>query len=78
VADILQNILQPVETSRNGGEGKKGERCRGLHSSMIHLIHCKNFCKCYHVPPPSTIKEKKERKKYFSNIIPLNSPDSLV
>jgi hypothetical protein len=50
----------------------------GVNSSVIYLIHCKKLCKCHTVPPPSTIKEKKERKKYFSNIIPLNSPDSLV
>jgi hypothetical protein len=24
------------------------------NSSMIDLIHCKNFCKCYNVPPPNT------------------------
>jgi hypothetical protein len=25
---------------------------------MIYLINCKNLCKCYNVPSPSTIKEK--------------------
>jgi hypothetical protein len=30
---------------------------------MIHLIHCKNLCKCHNVPPPSTtIKRKKAQK----------------
>jgi hypothetical protein len=26
----------------------------GVNSNMTYLIHCKNFCKCYNVPPPST------------------------
>jgi hypothetical protein len=32
-----------------------------VNSSITYLIHCKNLCKCYNVPPPSTtIKGKKE------------------
>jgi hypothetical protein len=27
---------------------------KGVNSSMIYLIHCKNLCKCYNVPPSST------------------------
>jgi hypothetical protein len=38
--------------SRNVGRGNKGEW--GLNSSMIYLIHCKNFCKYHNVPTPST------------------------
>jgi hypothetical protein len=30
----------------------------GMNSSMIYLIHGKNFCKCHNVPPPSTTKNK--------------------
>jgi hypothetical protein len=26
----------------------------GVNSSMIYLMHCKNFCKSHNVPPPST------------------------
>jgi hypothetical protein len=34
------------------------------NSRMIYLIHCKNFCKCHNVPPPSTtIKKKKNTEK---------------
>jgi hypothetical protein len=33
----------------------------GVNSSMIYLIYYKNFCKCYNVPPSTTIK--KEDKK---------------
>jgi hypothetical protein len=35
----------------------------GVNSSMIHLIHCKNFCKCHSVPLPSTTIFLKKRKK---------------
>jgi hypothetical protein len=38
-----------------GEEGIK-KSGRGVNSSMIYLIDCKNFCKCHNVPPPSTIK----------------------
>jgi hypothetical protein len=30
---------------------------------MIYLINCKNCCKCYNVPSPSTIKEKINKMK---------------
>jgi hypothetical protein len=42
-----------------GRRGKKGEWWRGVNSSMIYLIYCKNFCKCHNVPPPSTIIKNK-------------------
>jgi hypothetical protein len=32
----------------------------GVNSSMIYLIHCKNFYNCYNVPPLSTIIKKKK------------------
>jgi hypothetical protein len=32
----------------------------GVNSSIIYLIHCKNFCKYSNVPPPSTTVIKKE------------------
>jgi hypothetical protein len=32
-----------------------GERA---NSSVIYLIYCKNLCKCYNVPPPSTTMKK--------------------
>jgi hypothetical protein len=55
--------LIPVETVPGiRGEGMK-ESARGVNSNMIHLLHCKNFCKCkcHNVPPPSkTIKGKQE------------------
>jgi hypothetical protein len=37
----------------------------GVNSSIIHLIYCKNFCKCHNAPPPSTIKNK--NLKYFKD-----------
>jgi hypothetical protein len=43
------------EDKEEWGRGikKSGE---GVNSRMIYLIHCKNFCKCHNVPPPSTKK----------------------
>jgi hypothetical protein len=29
----------------------------GVNSTVIYLMHCKNFCKCHNVPPPGTIKK---------------------
>jgi hypothetical protein len=41
--------------SRNRGQGWKKIVCVwGMNSSMIYLIYCKNLCKCYNVPSPST------------------------
>jgi hypothetical protein len=31
-----------------------------VNSSIIYLIHCKNFCKCHNVPPPSTTIKKRQ------------------
>jgi hypothetical protein len=43
------------------GEGNKGEWWGGLlNSSMLYLIHCKNFCKCHNAPPPSTTIKKEK------------------
>jgi hypothetical protein len=44
------------------GMGGREERrvVEEVNSSMIYVIHCKNFCKCHNVPSPSTtIKGKK-------------------
>jgi hypothetical protein len=50
--------------------GKIKRMVEGVNSSMIYLIHCKNFCKCHNVPQPSTtIKEKMaliKRKDVYS------------
>jgi hypothetical protein len=54
------------------GETVPGIRGGG-NSSMIYLIHCKNFCKCYNVPPLSTTIKKKKKdehtKKYINQKI---------
>jgi hypothetical protein len=45
--------------SRSQGKGGWGQQWRGVNASMIYLIHCKNLCKCYNVPPCRTaIKNK--------------------
>jgi hypothetical protein len=43
--------LKPFQESRERGWRRTVEE---VNSSMIYLIHCKNLCKCYNVPPPST------------------------
>jgi hypothetical protein len=49
----------PVETVPEIREGRMGKRSRGGNSCMMYLIHCKNLCKYYNVPTPSTtIKNK--------------------
>jgi hypothetical protein len=53
----------PAETSRNQGRGRRRRAVEGVNSSMIYLIHCKNLCKCYKVPLPSTIIIKKNSVK---------------
>jgi hypothetical protein len=54
----------PVESipGMRGGRWKRAEE--GVNSSMIYLIHCKNFCKCHNVPSPS-ITIKKTMKLFF-------------
>jgi hypothetical protein len=48
---------------RNRGREVK-ENGGGVNSSIMYLIHYKNFCKCHNVPPSSTtIKEKTENKR---------------
>jgi hypothetical protein len=49
-----------VETIPGIGEGRKKESGGGVNSSMIYLIHCKNFCKSHNVLPPSSIIKKKK------------------
>jgi hypothetical protein len=47
------------------GEGIKwgGDGGEGVNPSMIYLMHCKNFCKCHNVTPPSkTIKKEQQNK----------------
>jgi hypothetical protein len=38
----------PVESILGMGEEQKEEG--GVNSSIIYLIHCKDFCKCHNVP----------------------------
>jgi hypothetical protein len=45
----------PVETVPGIGGGGWKRAVKGVNSSMIYLIHCKNFYKYHNVAPPSTI-----------------------
>jgi hypothetical protein len=53
--------MRPVQTI----PGMMGDGIRrmveGVNSSMIYLIHCKNFYKCNNVPPPSIRVNKKNK-----------------
>jgi hypothetical protein len=52
--------MRPVDTIPGiGGRGDKREWWRGVNSSMIYLIHYKNFCKCHNVPPSQQNEKKK-------------------
>jgi hypothetical protein len=44
-----------IDVETTPGLGRRGKRkvVEGVKAS-IYLIHCKNFCKCHNVPPPST------------------------
>jgi hypothetical protein len=46
-----------VETIPGMGGGGIKKNGGGVNSSMIYLIHCKIFCKCHNVTPPSTTKK---------------------
>jgi hypothetical protein len=64
----------PVETVP-GIKGGGGERAVEVgNSSMIYLIHCKNLCKCYNLPPPSTTIVKKRRKQIYWHEVVYNIP----
>jgi hypothetical protein len=45
--------------SRNQ-EGRWKRAVEGVNANMIYLIHGKNLCKCYNVPPPSTTVIKRK------------------
>jgi hypothetical protein len=51
--------MRPVETIPGIGEREIRRMVEGVNSSMIHLIYCKNFCKCHKVPQPSTTIKRK-------------------
>jgi hypothetical protein len=56
--------IETVPGIRGGGD----RAVDGVNSSMIYLLYCRNFCKCYNIPPPSTIITKKAADS------PLNCP----
>jgi hypothetical protein len=46
-----KNDVKTVPGIRGGGMKKNSE---GMNSTMIYLKHCKNICKSFNIPPPST------------------------
>jgi hypothetical protein len=51
----------PVETVRGIRGGERGWRSavEGINLGMIYLIHSKNLCQCYNIPPSGTTILKK-------------------
>jgi hypothetical protein len=43
--------MRLVETIPGMGEGGKRRMMKGANSAILYLIYCRNFCKCYNVPP---------------------------
>jgi hypothetical protein len=55
----------PVETI----PGMRARRVvEGVNSNMLYLIHCKKFCKCHNLLPPSTIINKRNKINAYNNI----------
>jgi hypothetical protein len=50
--------MKPVETFPGMGGAVKG-----VNSSMIYLIKCKNLCKFYNVPSHTTTIKKQYKKQ---------------
>jgi hypothetical protein len=60
----------PVETVPGIRGGGMQERSGGGNLSLMYLILCKNLCKCYNVPPPSTIIKKIKKRNGMSRLEP--------
>jgi hypothetical protein len=60
--------MMPVETHPGIRDGGGRREMEGVNSSMIYLTYCKNLCKCYSVPPPSTTIIIKENFHPYSKI----------
>jgi hypothetical protein len=45
--------MMPVETVPGIRREDEGERLKGVNSSVIYLINCKNLCKYHSVPHPA-------------------------
>jgi hypothetical protein len=72
-------LLKIKNSARNGG-GRIKENDEGVNARMIYLTHCKDFCKCYSVPLPSTIKKRieEERKKINSVYLIIHHYSSII
>jgi hypothetical protein len=53
--------MMPVETIPGMDGGCKRRMVKGVNSSMIYMMHCKDICKYHNVPPTQQLKKKKER-----------------
>jgi hypothetical protein len=60
--------MTPVETTPGIGGGGQRRMVDGVNLSIIYLIYCKTFYKCYNVLPPSTIKKKRKNSIQSASI----------
>jgi hypothetical protein len=74
----VYTCMIPVETVLGiwGGGMKRTEEW--VNSSMIYLIHCKNFYKCHDVPPASTTIKKLNKILWLTNDLPIKTYHSYI
>jgi hypothetical protein len=61
--------MRPVEAIPGMREEEIKENDGGVNSSVIYLIHCKNYCGYHNVPLTSTTIKKLKIKKELSNFL---------
>jgi hypothetical protein len=49
--------MRPTENIPGLGEGRRKKNGGGVNSTVIHLIYCKNFCKCHNIPQAQSKKK---------------------
>jgi hypothetical protein len=60
--------MRPVERIPATGEVGQRRMMEGVNSSMIY---CKNFCKCYNVPP---VQQQSVQQQLKKNLVKVESP----
>jgi hypothetical protein len=75
----LQQQKQHVSFETIPGMEERGMKVNigGGDSSVIYLIYCKNFCKCYKVPSPNTTIKKKKAWYWHKNTYENQSENQL-
>jgi hypothetical protein len=69
--------VETIAGVRGGGikeNGGEGEFKNDDESSMIHLIYCKNLCKCHNVPLARKTIKRKKRKAHNLVTVAIKAP----